>query len=81
LITFSYDYENCDAAPCNEMMAQLQKFVDDPSNLGKKYTGNGKEYIVSKMDNFEYKDPIDGSLTQKQGNMCIIISKHLKDSF
>ncbi len=42
------------------------------SSIGKKYTGKGqggatKEYIVSKADNFEYKDPVDGSLTQKQG--------------
>jgi len=72
ILFLSYDYENCDAAPCNEMMAQLQKFVDDPANMGKKYIGNGKEYTISNMDNFKYKDPIDGSLTQNQGKVYII---------
>ena len=27
-----YDYENCQADPCNAMMAELQSFVDDSSN-------------------------------------------------
>ena len=27
-----YDYENCQADPCNAMMADLQSFVDDSSN-------------------------------------------------
>ena len=67
-----YDYENCASEPCNKMMGDLQAFVDDKESIGKKYTGKGsggatKEYTVSKADNFEYKDPVDGSLTQKQG--------------
>lgn len=65
-----YDYEDCQAEPCNKMMAELQAFVDDQSNIGKKYTGHGatdKEYTVSKIDNFSYTDPVDGSVTTKQG--------------
>ena len=42
------------------------------STIGKKFTGNGsggrsKEYEVSKIDNFSYTDPVDGSVTTKQG--------------
>jgi len=66
-VIFSYDYENCESSPCNQMMAELQAFVDDKASVGKKYTGKGKEYEVSKADNFEYKDPVDQSLTSKQG--------------
>lgn len=46
-----YDYENCESEPCNKMMADLQKFVDDSSSVGKKFIGVGdggreKEYEV-----------------------------------
>ncbi len=54
------------------MMSNLQTYVDDKSSVGKKYTGKGsdgstKEYTVSQADNFSYKDPVDASLTTKQG--------------
>ena len=54
------------------MMADLQTFVDTSSNIGKKFTGQGlkglsKDFVVSKIDNFEYTDPIDKSVTKKQG--------------
>lgn len=62
-----YDYENCESGSCNEMMDLLQKFVDDSSNIGKSYTGLGKTFKVSKIDNFSYVDPIDKSVTEKQG--------------
>ena len=63
-----YDYENCESEPCQEMMAELEKFTDDQANIGKKYTSaSGKSFIISKMDNFAYTDPIDGSVTKNQG--------------
>jgi len=65
-----YDYENCQADPCNAMMADLQSFVDDSSNSsGKVFTASsgGKTFEVSKADNFEYVDPIDKSVTKNQG--------------
>ena len=49
------------------MMSNLQNFVDDASNIGKSYTGKGKTFKVSKTDNFAYTDPVDGSVTTKQG--------------
>ena len=64
-----YDYENCQADPCNEMMSELQGFVDDKSNVGKVYTATSgdKSFEVSKADNFEYVDPIDKSVSRNQG--------------
>ena len=63
-----YDYENCQADPCNTMMSELQNFVEDSSNIGKSFTSaSGKTFEVSKADNFEYVDPIDKSVTKKQG--------------
>lgn len=63
-----YDYENCESEPCQQMMNALQAFVDDKANIGKTYTAaSGKTYVVSKIDNFEYKDPIDNSVSKNQG--------------
>jgi phosphoglucomutase len=62
-----YDYENCESKPCQQMMNDLQGFVDDKANIGKTFTAaSGKSFTVSKADNFEYTDPIDKSVTQNQ---------------
>ena len=62
-----YDYEECAGDPCNEMMNKLQQFVDNKDNIGKEFTAkSGKVYKVSKIDNFEYTDPIDNSVTKNQ---------------
>ena len=47
-------------------------FFSHQSNIGKKFTGKGaggrsKEYTVSRIDNFSYTDPVDKSVTTKQG--------------
>ena len=63
-----YDYENCESGPCQDMIDELQKFVDDLGNIGKTYTSSsGKSFTISKMDNFQYTDPIDQSVTKNQG--------------
>ncbi|CAJ0585638.1 unnamed protein product, partial [Mesorhabditis spiculigera] len=60
-----YDYENVDAGGANLLMtfleAQMGAFV------GREMSANGISYKVAIADNFEYKDPVDGSLTTKQG--------------
>ena len=50
------------------MMGELQKFVDNTAeNVGREYTAaSGKKYKTAKLDNFEYTDPIDKSVTRKQ---------------
>ncbi|XP_066989333.1 phosphoglucomutase-1 [Macrobrachium rosenbergii] len=62
-----YDYENCEADPCNAMMAELDALSNDPSMIGKELSHGSKTYKVAKVDNFEYKDPIDGAVAKKQG--------------
>ncbi|XP_050423168.1 phosphoglucomutase [Adelges cooleyi] len=62
-----YDYENCESEPCNQMMVDLEKNVTDPSVIGQKFTSGQKVYILKQADNFEYCDPIDKSVTIKQG--------------
>lgn len=60
-----YDYENCETAPCQEMMKQLEAKL--PSLKGTKYTQGSKNYEVAHADNFEYVDPVDGSVSKNQG--------------
>ncbi|XP_013419467.1 phosphoglucomutase-1 [Lingula anatina] len=62
-----YDYEEVDSAPADKMMAKLNDLVGDPSFVGKSFSHGDKVYKVALADNFEYTDPIDGSVTKKQG--------------
>uniref|UniRef100_A0A1Q3FKJ2 phosphoglucomutase (alpha-D-glucose-1,6-bisphosphate-dependent) n=1 Tax=Culex tarsalis TaxID=7177 RepID=A0A1Q3FKJ2_CULTA len=62
-----YDYEECDLPPCNEMMATLEKTITDPAFTGRDFSAGGKTYKVRLGDNFSYNDPIDKSVSTKQG--------------
>lgn len=62
-----YDYEECDLAPCNEMMDTLEKTITEPTFAGKDFSAGGKTYKVKLGDNFSYNDPIDKSVSTKQG--------------
>jgi phosphoglucomutase len=56
-----HDYEEVKSKPANELMNQLRSMV---GNLkGKKYG----DYTVAYADDFSYSDPIDSSVSQKQG--------------
>ena len=61
-----YDYENVETAPANQMMENLEVLLNDGSLIGKTFTQGKKDYVVAKADNFEYTDPIDGSISKKQ---------------
>uniref|UniRef100_A0A8C4WXB7 phosphoglucomutase (alpha-D-glucose-1,6-bisphosphate-dependent) n=1 Tax=Eptatretus burgeri TaxID=7764 RepID=A0A8C4WXB7_EPTBU len=62
-----YDYEEVDAAPANEMMKVIESMLQGSSFQGKTFEAEGKTYTVQKGDDFEYTDPVDGSVTKKQG--------------
>jgi len=58
-----YDYEEVESEPANKMMAHLKSTITNPQTIGKSY---GK-YTLALCDDFEYKDPIDGSVSKNQG--------------
>lgn len=62
-----YDYEECDLAPCNQMMTDLENLITKSDFIGREFSNGGKTYKVKIGDNFSYKDPIDGSIATKQG--------------
>ncbi|MDJ0730990.1 MAG: alpha-D-glucose phosphate-specific phosphoglucomutase [Crocosphaera sp.] len=56
-----HDYEAVESGPANELMNRLRSMVGDMK--GKIY-GN---YEVAYSDDFAYTDPVDGSVSEKQG--------------
>jgi phosphoglucomutase len=56
-----HDYEEVDAARANEMVERLRSLL--PNLKGQQF-GN---YQVAYSDDFSYTDPVDGSVSQKQG--------------
>jgi len=58
-----YDYENVDSVPANQMMSNLRNYACSNEMKGQQIG----EYIIDDMDDFKYVDPVDKSLTEKQG--------------
>jgi len=56
-----HDYEGVETDPANTLMANLRAKMSDLK--GQKFG----EYEVKYSDDFSYTDPIDGSISQKQG--------------
>lgn len=52
-------------------MKDLEALMLDRSFVGKQFSANDKVYTVEKADNFEYSDPVDGSISRNQvGTDC-----------
>ncbi|XP_028170995.1 phosphoglucomutase [Ostrinia furnacalis] len=62
-----YDYEECASDPCNEMMQALEKKMTEPGFVASSHSSGDKTYVVKLADNFSYMDPIDQSVSMKQG--------------
>ncbi|KAG0298297.1 Phosphoglucomutase-2 [Dissophora globulifera] len=62
-----YDYEEVDAEGANKMVDRLRSLVssDRTQLIGKDELGNG--FVVKDGDDFEYTDPVDGSVSKQQG--------------
>ncbi|VVA94844.1 unnamed protein product [Arabis nemorensis] len=63
-----YDYENVDAAAAKELMGLLVKLQSSLPEVNKLVKGLHPEVAnVASADEFEYKDPVDGSVSKHQG--------------
>jgi phosphoglucomutase len=63
-----YDYENVDAGAAKELMAHLvsmQSSLSDVNKLIKEIRSDVSDVVAA--DEFEYKDPVDGSVSKHQG--------------
>lgn len=69
-ICVRYDYEECETARASAMMSHLRAQLDNKSLIGETLSADsGERYTVQQMDDFEYVDPIDGSVTANQ--VCV----------
>ncbi|PKU28025.1 phosphoglucomutase- hypothetical protein [Limosa lapponica baueri] len=73
-----YDYEEVDADAANKMMKDLETVMFDRSFVGKQLSCGDKVYTVEKADNFEYNDPVDGSVSKNQVMLAPLVSIALK---
>nr|AAI35120.1 pgm1 protein [Xenopus tropicalis] len=62
-----YDYEEVDSEGANKMMKDLETLMFDRAFIGQQLSVGDKVYTVEKADNFEYSDPVDGSISRNQG--------------
>ncbi|KAJ4973285.1 hypothetical protein NE237_006459 [Protea cynaroides] len=63
-----YDYENVDAGAAKELMAHLIKLQASLPDVNKIIKGIRSDVSnVVQADEFEYKDPVDGSISKHQG--------------
>jgi phosphoglucomutase len=62
-----YDYEDCDTESANKVMSHLQETFKQPEFIDKEFTYGDKSYRVGLADDFAYTDPIDHSVSVKQG--------------
>ncbi|XP_065155110.1 phosphoglucomutase-1 [Paramisgurnus dabryanus] len=62
-----YDYEEVESDAANKMIEVLEKTMFDKAFVGQKFSSGDKTYQVEKADNFEYTDPVDGSVSKGQG--------------
>eukprot|EP01133_Synstelium_polycarpum_P007430 gene7430-8693_t len=63
-----YDYEEVDSKLGDEVMKHVLEQITSKSLIGKKFNGvDGQEFEVAACDDFEYKDPIDHSVSSHQG--------------
>lgn len=69
-----YDYEEVEAEGANKMMKDLEALISDRSFVGKQFSVGDKVYTVEKIDNFEYSDPVDGSISRNQvgTDLCVL---------
>ncbi|KAH7683467.1 phosphoglucomutase protein [Dioscorea alata] len=63
-----YDYENVDAGAAKELMAHLVNLQSSLADVNKIIQGIRSDVSkVAEADEFEYKDPVDGSISKHQG--------------
>lgn len=62
-----FDYEGVDGKAAFYLMRDLEAVITDKAFTTQKFSVGNNVYSVEKADNFEYIDPVDGSVSRKQG--------------
>lgn len=68
-----YDYEDCQLLPCEKMINSLRETAEGGKLEGKWFHFGVRSYQLAKMDDFSYEDPVDRSVTSRQGIRLIFV--------
>lgn len=61
-----FDYEGVDPRAAFYLMRDLEAMITDKAFTSQKFAVGNSVYSVEKTDNFEYIDPVDGSVSRNQ---------------
>ncbi len=61
-----FDYEGLDPRAAFYLMRDLEAVISDKAFTNQKFAVGDHIYSVEKADNFEYIDPVDGSVARNQ---------------
>ncbi|XP_076145384.1 phosphoglucomutase-like protein 5 [Alosa pseudoharengus] len=62
-----FDYEAIDPRAAFYLMKDLEAVITDKAFCSQKFAVGNNVYTVEKADNFEYIDPVDGTVARNQG--------------
>ncbi|XP_005919032.1 phosphoglucomutase-like protein 5 [Haplochromis burtoni] len=62
-----FDYEGLDPRAAFYLMRDLEAVISDKAFTSQKFAVGDHMYSVEKADNFEYIDPVDGTVARNQG--------------
>lgn len=72
-IFLRFDYEGLDPRAAFYLMRDLEAVMSDKAFASQKFAVGDHIYSVEKADNFEYIDPVDGTVARNQvsRNICV----------
>lgn len=70
LFHIRFDYEGLDPRAAFYLMKDLEAVISDKAFTNQRFAVGDHIYIVEKADNFEYIDPVDGSVARNQVSLA-----------
>lgn len=64
-----FDYEGLDPRAAFHLMRDLEGVISDKAFISQKFAVGDHIYSVEKAENFEYIDPVDGTVARNQVSM------------
>ena len=64
-----YDYEEVDSDGAKKMVDHINDSIESGSLIRKKFNSSTGEFEIGETYNFNYTDPIDGSISKNQGQV------------
>lgn len=68
-----YDYENCESAPCQQMMAELKAKMVESSFVGTKLQAGGVTFEVEKAFDYAYTNHLTGETESAGGHGLVLL--------